>query len=142
MTANEIRIGNRLLHKVSNKEAIIVEVRSIGLTGINLYGGHYGDADPEFYYSELAPVSLSISILEKCGFKEEKDNNFWHCSDTYTFFYVKGMWISRHKQSGEFFLYNVSEDDFYSSNFPQIEHLHRLQNLYYSLTREDLIINL
>lgn len=70
------------------------------------------------------PIPLTPEILEKCGFK-------WHGGDHYE---LSDCWIEDYKGG-----YRIVRPDFCKTIF---KNLHQLQNLYFTLTGNELTINL
>lgn len=115
--ANELRIGNWV-----QVNSPIMQVKEITDHTIGLYMPG-SEADPFLYdIDEVFPIPLSPEILEKCGFK--KHNNYYTKDEFYIF---------EAFNSGKCFSY--STDQYYV----ELTSLHQLQNLYYSLTGEELI---
>lgn len=95
--------------------------------------GYYGSDYP-------APVKLTKEILTKLGFElKDFENEFdgktqGYCTNHYMF--IKGVWhlgISRHGVFVSFIAYG---------NFlRKLEYVHELQNLYYTLTGDNLVFN-
>lgn len=85
------------------------------------------------------PIPLTPEILEKCGFEKLDDGENWACSD-YKIYALGSFKIG--EKDGRFFLYNQTDDDYYSWYSPEIIHLHKLQNLYFALADKELSITL
>jgi hypothetical protein len=89
--------------------------------------------------ADLKPIPLTPEILEKCGFEKDADPYNWANPD-WDIYRIKRMSIG--VKEGMFAWYNRSDDDFYSSYYPELKFLHQLQNLYFSLTGEELEVKL
>lgn len=119
ITANELRIGDYVF------ELEYLKVKSISETGVN------GDANGVNYpFDMLSGIPITPEILEKCGFE------YWtldhDCTDPKDAYWVhKKLKFSINNLSWKVQKLNVS-----------VKYLHQLQNLYFSLTGEELIINL
>ena len=117
MKAEELRIGNLFKDKHSRK---IIKVIKLSESKITFDGCFYGEWQAE-------PIPLTEEILLKCGFEffdnERIFNNFviedFHNGNYY---FTAGEGIKLHEK--------------------HIEYLHQLQNLYFSLTGEELNVKL
>ena len=125
--AKEFRIGNVVLDKFG--KTIIIE--SINESGINLMAGDGNGVYPDFEFEEIFKIPLTEEILLKCGFKAESnyDNFIFNKIEISSCIRV----ISTNERKS-FWLVGKYE-------IP-IEFLHQLQNLYFALTNEELILNL
>ena len=139
VNANELRVGNW--------------VKSIVLHGSDFLKFKRFDEDLKiaFFYKEyigayiehIAPIPLTPEILEKCGGKSYLLNNVWSFDFNTPKSYIaidtnfKESFIVLHDEDGD-------EDDCTGLPLPinHIKHIHQLQNLYFSLTGEELTINL
>ena len=133
--ANELRIGNIFWENYGGYKVITaigcnsvgdmkntVSARGIGFT----LSGQY-DCDA------ISPVLLTPEILEKCGFEKANDRYGGYLSPVFNSGRIRLSW------------YSETDDDWYWYNGcwnTKIKHLHQLQNLYFSLTGEELTINL
>lgn len=117
MKSTELRVGNLVLH---NKQ--IFEIYDIISTQDSVIIGQGDDTGglQEVFISEIEPIQLTEDILLKCEF--EKDDCFYH---------LNGIWIS-----------NFYEDYYSLDGFEEsiIKFLHQLQNLYFSLTGQELYV--
>ena len=123
LSSNELRIGNLVKKSGSNKSYIITLER---------FWKHYNTADA-FYY--LEPIPLTEEILLKCGFVKEQNQNGRNRFEL-------GLYIvyleTEHSQPS--FHFKAMPDFF--PELTEIHYLHQLQNLYYSLTGQELNIEL
>lgn len=87
---------------------------------------------PEVY----DPVPLTPEILEKCGF--EKDST----GDCFTQGIDRCGLLNIYSESWKYSLDDVHNEECYKSSGNRIEYLHQLQNLYFSLNGEELIVKL
>lgn len=118
--AKELRIGNILKDKLTGA---LLRVDELTIEGKIVTYVIDRSKYPLPKGWQITPVEISEEILLKCGF-EKKVN------------YVKGMTI---KDGIAFF----DDNEFGHDKEDEIEckHLHQLQNLYYSLTGQELTIN-
>ena len=126
--ANELRIGNW----VSLKCLVYYVGDDHSPHKINIHNlVSLSENDKEW---EFLPILLTPEILEKCGFKTNKLKNLFKRVSKKT----EGM-------KSEVHLHDYYEEKKYyyllGSNII-ITHLHQLQNLYFALTNEELIIEL
>jgi hypothetical protein len=130
--ANELRIGNILNYTGKGNAAYpsgIVAVNEVLSDGINLSMG-----DSTVYEFELLqPIPLTPEILEKVGF--EKDHN------TSFFKYPLPLSIAKlsvNPDNGTVWLRKNGN----SLNPIDVKYVHQLQNLYFTLSGEELEVNL
>lgn len=121
--ANDLRIGNKVYYSDQNEnpEPTIIE---IGLTDLILLVNKVKSVN-------YLPIPLTEKILMDCGFLVRS-----------------GEWCyATHKISTDFTINNRVDGNWrftpiWCSDYVPIQHLHELQNLFYSLTKTELIINL
>lgn len=126
--AKELRIGNVLLYLVKANEWITVsELREYDLRARDSY-----DTELGFLYTDeksIAPIPLTSEILEVCGFVKGSK-----------VLYNKGdLYIERDGSKWDCWLH---DGDVYNFSIRPQKYLHQLQNLYYSLTGEELTVNI
>lgn len=97
------------------------------------------------YYYE--PIELTPEVLIKCGFKQvEGEDNIWEelkLSNFEIVWWISGMYfITTDGFGGDFDFNHATDEDTYWTIHHSVKHLHQLQNLFFSLTGEELIINL
>lgn len=124
----ELRIGNLV-----SLNGRYIDVESISSAVINItgedeeFGGFIGDS-----WRDIEPIPLTPELLVKCRFKKVE-------IDAYSDLFKRTT-----KDFMFSVIYNYIQDKatFNSPHFTQfIQHLHQLQNLYFSLTGEELQIN-
>lgn len=126
MNSTELRIGNWVLHK-----GIPTEISSIGK---NMLRPPYMSIMCRI--DDFAPISLTPSILEDAGFKNNR----------YGFYeiYIGGgaLYIDCNDERTTTFL--SKGDDEYAQEIDLVPtpYLHQLQNLYYALKGVELTINI
>ena len=134
MKANELRIGNRVLFA---EEGIEFTIRAIDKSGLAVYN------ETEDVWIELSAfegIPLTAEWLLKFGFLIDMDA---YCSvDTWKrFCYSKQITISCTPEKTDFRLFvNIPDDEWYSFDWVHIQYVHQLQNLYFALTGEELIL--
>jgi hypothetical protein len=122
MKANELRIGNLVLTDRNNSIKTIVEVRlfmsSVEYISTDTNYKHQSMVD----YERLIPIPITEDWLLKFGFE--------HDSDLVNSLCKSGIW------------FNVKnmEATFLSQKLRKINYVHELQNIYFSLTGEELTI--
>jgi hypothetical protein len=133
--ANELRIGNRVSVMLKSFLAIDTtdekefSVLGFGEGGITIKAWSCGQQ--EFVTLEyINPIPLTPELLEKIGFKREDDT--WTSKE-----YGVCNWLLLEQQENHYVLL-VGE---YHEGKP-FQHLHQLQNLYFALTGEELVITL
>lgn len=127
MTTQELRIGNYV------KLTYMVEVTAISNDG----DCYYTPIDQEEYLDEFTdirhfePIPLTPEVLEACGFEYDESNIKWKINKNSKFEFAWG------EECGTQFNYSVCRRGVSHVNF-----LHQLQNLYYSLTGQELQIDI
>ena len=119
--ANELRIGNWVNFHNDNTYFEVTEITKEGL------GVRNETMDTWIEIDEFSPVPLTPEILEKCGFK---DSEWEHKTKSECLFV-----------GNDIIHIMDARDKNYSFTAP-CKYLHQLQNLYFSLTGTELIINL
>ena len=130
INANELRLGNLLLHKSNGR------ISNVPCTYLHFDLLSKGDT-VSFY-----PVTLKPELLTKCGFIENKDYPLAPQSREFILVLPvigsnKNEIYGYVKSNGECFVRAAVNGAVASNNF---FHLHQLQNLYYMLTGEELEI--
>ena len=135
--SNELKVGN-LFYPIdrSNKVHLPIEIAPIKVCtiGFKIEAIPY-DKIPsqvekwdEFNLYDLSPIKLTEEILLKCGFEKNNRIDFGELKPCFTIFSFSLM--IRHNS------YYV---DWIGGN-TEIKYLHELQNLYFALTKKELII--
>lgn len=141
MQASELRIGNYVKTLSGNDP---VKVESIYTEGINIYTDVNAEImtdlvfDPaEFIHGrveEICPVLITEEwLVNHFGFKNNGQGYYQH-------------------PEFNFFLYHVVEDEYFdcykqvpandeTGDFKTLQHIHKLQNLFFELFEEELTIN-
>ena len=143
INTNELKIGDWVDVRNSEyirygKEPGYTLVDSINYSGINITSGYEGSIECEYLDQNLFGIPLTPEILEACGFeKMDRRNN--------TSLYKKwpiSIVVNDDNVCEYMFLYiddsSISEIDW----IKKPNSLHQLQNLYFSLTGEELSVNL
>lgn len=116
---NEIRVGNWLLDWNTNKPFQLKRV-------------HF-----EFFSPHHKPIPLTPEILEKCGFVKDE-----HIQQEFSYILKGASRISFVYYKANPSCFSIEQDekmiDFASG---RCKYLHQLQNLYFSLTGEELTYN-
>ena len=140
IAANDLRIGNLILH---NKDIVkVTEIVNLNngycINGIGLNGyTHYGNVADYF-----EPIPLTEKILLDCGFKQNRDkwfeiNYFTDCKES-----AEKMGILINLVSNRCGIIDTDTDEQSAMTANRVYYLHELQNLFYSLTKTELTINL
>ena len=123
MKASEIRINNWLL----NSKGELVQVYSL-----TVKKGSNRLLINDLPAKEFSPIPLTPDILHYCGFSEK--------ISTYNIVYMLESFRLEHDHEGDGFVLLNSEKIIKKPII--IKYLHKLQNIYYTLTNESLSINL
>ena len=124
--ANEFRIGNLVQYKIKDKsEWEVVAINASDFPFLEL--AEKADATEVHYM----PIPLTIELLENCGFKRP---------------IVNGEPIPFFKKS-RYTIFEITPGIFEFTIdaailFKKMEYLHQLQNVYYFLVGEELVIEL
>jgi hypothetical protein len=145
INANELRVGN--IVSIGGHQH---EVEIVGYGFIQLFGNLI-TSDPD----DIEPVALTPEILEKAGFKDphsdgcfldypvsSAQNSFLSVSVEYeegedNSSFLRWLLTNSEKKSDGTV---VGRNVIWSDN--KLKYVHQLQNLYFALTGEELIINL
>lgn len=120
----EIRKGNFVLHKGNPKE--VFYATHTGVSFLIGYDWKDNALTQNYLYRGIDPIPLTGEILEKCGF--DKSGMYYVKSQVY-------IWDTCvTNESGFEYKYNYTA--------MPINYIHQLQNLYFSLTGQELTINL
>lgn len=122
---NELRAGN--YHQGKPISIPKYAISGDGMTAITAYGIYMA----ELHKIELQPIVLTPELLIKCGF--EQTEPYAGCQIYYK--EIIGVMFKGGLARG-FLMYGYPK---YCENYL---HLHRLQNLYHSVTGNELVINL
>ena len=135
MNVNELRIGNYIFpnHETDRDNpspgevaAILLDKRVVYKTDIN------GGQNIECNHDEIKPIPITSDwLINKLGFKDNGGGYFQH-------------------NDYNFFLFYVEEDDYYdcykqvtgnddTGEFKGLQHVHKLQNLFFELFDEEII---
>jgi len=115
--ANELRLGNW----VFDPEGEMSTVNAIGKTNYSLDNFYHGHID------DIKPIPLTEDILLKCGFEFDGLSYIKEYGEEY-FFYVS--------YDGESFVISADDSDIGKPFY----YLHQLQNLYWCLCGEELLV--
>lgn len=125
--ANELRIGNLIIRKdLGNGNERIETIIELGEKAVTS-----GPVKVICQYSSLNPIPLTEEWLLKFGFIKESDISG-------EFFSISKHRVYLFKETFEFELNTHDEHRF--NLFKSFQYVHQLQNLYFALTGEDLII--
>lgn len=121
--ANELRIGNHILHDGAPVTVLQIEGRWVKVKQ------YISEERYDVELDDTAPIPLTPEILEKCGFERKTD-------------YAVGIGLFDYYQVNGFSLNWIDQSKcwvvFSGVNRITIKNLHQLTNLYYALTGEEL----
>ena len=127
MEANELRIGNYATEKGRTVEIV-------GMFGDKVHCKYADGFIGSMLLKYIEPIPLTEEILLKCGFVK---HNLLGYSEHFSYQkYIKGETITLNA------LYNSDFSILLHSVARKIDSLHRLQNIIFALTGEELEINL
>lgn len=132
ITASELRIGNWVMYNDQNETpmptAIQICIQDLILINENVKDCNY------------KPIPLTEEILLKCGFQKRESsacNEYYIGINQVTKDWLFSItWLIKPESI------NAPNCPFYRNGGHNIYYLHELQNLFYSLTKTELIINL
>lgn len=123
IAANELRIGNW-----------VKQLQTGRLDKIDLF--MMGEiASDETYLDHLFPIPLTPEVLEKAGFVNPQGDYWQKDNELMLAFDSCWWWTNSWEPDGEFGFDTLAQ-------YREIEHLHQLQNLYFSITNKELKITL
>jgi hypothetical protein len=142
IAVNELRIGNWIKVSRSNVEVRIPDM-AVQVAGINVISGICINSNPHLeiptvFPIHCAPINITEEILIKAGF--EKRSHTWKDASV-----TKQMFINRPfalEYVGNWFLCKISYENLPVLMHGDVLHVHQLQNLWYSLTGQELNIQL
>jgi hypothetical protein len=123
MKASELRIGN--LVDLGNRIAKVIEINHLACVVVDLEETQDTIED----YERTKPIPLTEEWLLKFGFELDIEDDG----------YSKGKYKASVSDEGcIFFIY----DSYYPIEICEFKYIHQLQNLYFALTGEELILNI
>ena len=125
MTANELRIGNWYLMSGMGNNQFEQFINWTQALDFEAYG---------------QPIVLTSDILEKCGFKKNKNGE--PCIEINDIASHLELMVGVDNFHYPSFTQTPQGDEERTVYFNRINSLHQLQNLYFALTGEELTINL
>ena len=131
---NELRIGN--LVDLGNRIAKIIEISNLSCVVVDLEETQDTIED----YERTKPIPLTEEWLYKFGFKDidKGDHDYNTYTDSNHDYYLQ---IDVRKKDGKYSILDNSFDDLRDFSMVDISYVHQLQNLYFALTGEELIMN-
>ena len=118
--ATDLRIGNRVLHKGAE-----IEINSIGRGYVNMEVGTCGDVIDFINIDDLSLIALTEEWLLRFGAEIKEYNESYQ-----TYYYLNDINI------------DLGDIGKFRYDLRELNHVHQLQNLYFALTGEELIIKL
>jgi hypothetical protein len=145
--ANELRIGNKVLHQRNPQLHEIETILGFLNDSVFLSADHEGVTYPKSLNS-IESIPITPEVLEKCGFEENMGgwylegsiNQKTFSSDDRKFGWC--MNLSDVDKKDIHFRFGYSSVPINDSPARHIKYLHQLQNLYFALTGEELTVNL
>lgn len=132
--ANELRIGNWVTElrnsRIVSIDGIEPNHEFVWVNYLNGFGQYKVGVD------NIEPIPLTPEILEKCGFVLISKNSYWCFKNEVGF--VLCMWMADSCVQG----FEVKGSFYYGDSYIEIKYLHQLQNIYFSLTGEELDVKL
>lgn len=127
MEANELRIGNYVMASYGDDNFKVEKVTAVLNYGINQY---YDGA--EFMLDYIKPIPLTEELLVKMGGMTTNDS-------TWLDFIISSHtpFVSYNHADKCFYFHTAALEDKFSF---KVLYLHQLQNLYFALTGEELVI--
>jgi len=91
---------------------------------------------------DVNPIQLNANLLRSCGFKERTFTSNELFEKYLTIDGVVPVRISEYKQQTHFAVYVFDKHTSSNTFLREINYLHQLQNLYFELTGNDLVVDL
>jgi hypothetical protein len=133
--ANELRIGNYLLWSGRTSKSSLKNGQGRKLLTKITYSDIVRIIGNTVGYMNYSPILLTPEILEKCGFKIQSKYSFWNFKNQVGF--VLSMWMEETPLVG----FEEKGACYWGDSYLKIRFLHQLQNLYFALTGEELVID-
>ena len=127
IAANELRIGNWVNYDNGDTPFCVIEIAISGISVKN------SEEETWIEIEQFSPILLTPKILEKCGFVKLRNNWSENVPDTF-----KINLLSLNNGDG---ILNLILNAV-NAPCPKVQYLHQLQNIYFCLCEEELIINL
>ena len=96
----------------------------------------------EVQSEDIDPIRLSPNLLRSCGFKEKTFTSNDLFEKYLTIDGIVPIRISEYKEQTRFAVYVFDKNTSSNTFLCEISYLHQLQNLYFELTRNDLVVDL
>ena len=128
MKATELRLGNYIKLMFNYEDYETIQVTSDELVDVDKKQADY------------EPFPLTEEWLYKFGFKniDKGDNDYITYTDSNHDYYLQ---IDVRRRDGKYSILDNSFDDLRDFSMVDISYVHQLQNLYFALTGEELILN-
>jgi hypothetical protein len=128
MKATELRIGNYIKLMFNYEDFETLQVTSDELVMVDKKQADY------------EPIPLTEEWLYKFGFEniDKSDNDYITYTDPNHDYYLQ---IDVRKKDGKYAILDNSFDDLRDFSMVDISYVHQLQNIYFALTGEELILN-
>lgn len=143
MKSQELRIGNIFMFEDDNlcmtTYGVVIVIKEKHGRWRSITDANRG-YEQDDNYIDFEPIPLTPEILEKCGFKKRRDEEYLFSIDLDKHISIvvnKDNFFPMLLQDAEF---SGGELNVYSCNL--INYLHQLQNLYFALTGQELEVNL
>ena len=130
----ELRIGN--LVDMGNRIAKVIEIDYLSCLVVDLEETQDTIED----YVRTKPITITEDWLYKFGFKniDKDDNDYITYTDPNHDYYLQ---IDTRRRDGKYTILDNSFDDLRAFSMVDVMYVHQLQNLYFALTGEELILN-
>jgi hypothetical protein len=131
---NELRIGN--LVDLGNRIAKIIEIGHLSCVASDLEETQDTIED----YNRTKPIPLTEEWLYKFGFEDidKRDHDYNTYTDSNHDYYLQ---IDNRRKDGKYSILDNSFDDLRDFSMVDVIYVHQLQNMYFALTGEELILN-
>jgi hypothetical protein len=132
MKTNELRLGNLIYMK--NQNPFNINWEGLPVTALHIMEGEWG-MNPENY----KPIPITAEWLERLGFKHKYlgNNSIYQLDESKFYIDIDTDFNGRPLIQLDFFFGGI---DSYPQDIDHIEYIHQLQNLYFSLTGQELTI--
>lgn len=142
--ANELRIGN-WISGTMDAEKYPMPLQVVALMNNEVYYRFAEETDKPFSFDRFGEanhssgncygIPLTPEILEKCGFKNTMGDYWVKGKELMLALDKVWWWTNSWEPDGEFGFDTLAQ-------YKEIDYLHQLQNLYYSLTQTEIPITL
>lgn len=130
METSELRIGNLISFRGYAREVKYIMPNKVKVDGAETY----------YFVSEYKPIQITEERLLKLGFEKDKEY-FTKRYSRYEDEIISWLMVHYDKSMSRYVATVGNDNNIFAININSYLHIYQLQNLYFSLTGEGLILN-